>query len=65
MSVWAAYLLGFLVSFAAISCCHVVREGLRSKQVSAFRLLVQVNKAAESKLVKKIKSQFEIVKQKM
>ncbi|CAM9779456.1 unnamed protein product, partial [Laminaria digitata] len=37
----AAYLLLFLLSFAALSSFHVVREGLKSKQVSSFRLLVQ------------------------
>lgn len=41
----AAYLLLFLLSFAALSSFHVVREGLKSKQVSSFRLLVQVSDA--------------------
>ena len=41
----AAYLLLFLLSFAALSSFHVVREGLKSKQVSSFRLLVQVGDA--------------------
>lgn len=38
----AAYLLGFLLTFAALSSVHVVREGLKSETVSSFRLLVQV-----------------------
>ncbi|CAM9472804.1 unnamed protein product, partial [Hapterophycus canaliculatus] len=37
----AAYLLGFLLVFAALSSAHVVREGLKSSNVSGFRLLVQ------------------------
>ncbi|CAM9834772.1 unnamed protein product [Scytosiphon promiscuus] len=37
----AAYLLGFLLFFAALSSAHVVREGLKSPTVSGFRLLVQ------------------------
>ncbi|CAN0026364.1 unnamed protein product [Pylaiella littoralis] len=37
----AAYLLGFLVSFAALSSGYVVREGLKSGKISSFRLLIQ------------------------
>eukprot|EP00903_Cladosiphon_okamuranus_P019215 g17669.t1 len=37
----SAYLVGFLVSFAALSSAHVVREGLRNGKVSGFRLLIQ------------------------
>lgn len=38
----AGYLLAFLLTFAALSSAHVVREGLKSQTVSGFRLLVQV-----------------------
>lgn len=38
----AGYLLAFLLTFAALSSAHVVREGLKSQAVSGFRLLVQV-----------------------
>ncbi|CAM9874653.1 unnamed protein product [Ectocarpus sp. 6 AP-2014] len=37
----AGYLLAFLLTFAALSSAHVVREGLKSQAVSGFRLLVQ------------------------
>ncbi|CAM9936717.1 unnamed protein product, partial [Ectocarpus fasciculatus] len=37
----AGYLLAFLLTFAALSSAHVVREGLKSQTVSGFRLLVQ------------------------
>lgn len=39
---FSAYLLGFLLVFAALSSAHVVREGLKSPTASGFRLLVQV-----------------------
>lgn len=52
----AGYLLLFLLSFAALSSFHVVREGLKSKQVSSFRLLVQVSDAAGIQLFLKCSS---------
>ncbi|CAB1107624.1 unnamed protein product [Ectocarpus sp. CCAP 1310/34] len=39
----AGFLLAFLLTFAALSSAHVVREGLKSQAVSGFRLLVQVD----------------------